>query len=336
MSGGKQATVEATPAYPGAGTAMTNLSNTAAAVSGTMGQPYGGQLVAGFSPSQQVGQNELMNYMSTNPNQYMYDPGYQAARSDLMNTAAGKYVSPNSPFTQGMQQYYMTQVYPQIQAQMNQQAARMGPLSGSAYENMTQNVTSQAEDYLSALGAQNWQTERQNQLNAISPAMSLTQQEQYAPSTWIQNLMSLGAPAQQQQQNQLTAAYNEFLRQRQEQLSTLNLAPAASQVMNYSYDPGKPSFFQQYISPMMSVLGSSGGQNMMGGIGTGLSSFFGGKSNQGVAGGGFGSGLSSYESPSFYGGGNLSDSFSNYQAGQLGSMDTGSQLSNFNLGGYSY
>ena len=274
MSGGKAPSVTATPQYPAYNEAMNTMGNLANQWAGQLGQPYGGNMVANFSPAQQTAQTQLQSYMNTNPTGYMQDPGYQAARTNLMNTAAGDYTTANSPYTQQMSQYYLNQVLPQSQALMNQQAARMGNLSGSSYDYLNSQLGQSAQNQLLAYGAQNYATERQNQLNALSPAMNLTQQEQYAPSNWINNLMNLGSASQNLNQEQLSAAYNDFLRQQQQQMSVINMAPQAAQQMNYSYDPGKQSFMQQYVMPILQwsaspFTGNSGGSGS--GQGTNLS-----------------------------------------------------------------
>jgi hypothetical protein len=255
---GSQGSVTYTDKYPGYAQAAQTMGNVANQYAGQLGQPYGGQLVAGFSPAQQQSQSYLQNYLQSpiSMSNYAQNPLFQAGAQNLYNTVGGQYVSPNSPFTQGMNQYYMSQVYPQMQAQLNQQLARTGSLSGSGAQYQMGNLAQQGQDYLTALGAQNYQTERQNQLNAIPEAMNAAMSMQQAPAAQEQMLYQMGLPAQQQQQSQLTAAYQDYLRQQNQLQSALNPSQGLMQAagaQNVQYNPGSGGIFSNFIAPALDV-----------------------------------------------------------------------------------
>ena len=259
---GKSPSVDSNPTYPGYGNAINQMAGKAQQYIGQMGTPYGGQLVAGFSPTQQVAQNYQQN-VAGSMQPYTSDPLYQQAYQQLYNTVGGAYTSPNSPYTQQMSQYYMNQVYPQLQAQMNQQAGRMGNLSGSPYEYLNSQLGQAGQNQLLAYGAQNYATERQNQLNAVQPAEQMAQLTQAAPSALYNQLMQMGQAGQTQQQNELTAAYQEYQRQQnqlQQSLSPGSMLPTAQQ-QTYSYNPGSGGVFSNYIAPALDVGAAATGQS---------------------------------------------------------------------------
>ena len=251
--GGDSPEVSYSPTYPGYHSALGSLGQQASSFAGQLGQPYGGQMVAGFSPAQQSAQNYLQNWMSSAQTPYTQYPMYQAAAQNLMDTVSGAYVQPNSPFTQGMSQYYMGQVYPRMQAQLNQQAAREGSLSSSGFERMSSDLASQGQDYLTSLGAQNYQTERANQLNSLTPAMNVAQQYQYAPAQMIQTLQGLGTYAQQQQQSELSAQYQDWQRARQEELQNLSQSYGLGAQQQATYNQGSGGAFSNYVAPALDI-----------------------------------------------------------------------------------
>ena len=264
---GTAPSVSTSDKYPGYTDAVNQMGQVAQKYIGQMGQPYGGQLVAGFSPGQQQAQTYLGNYLN-NPassTNYAQDPLYQAAQNQLQATVSGAYTSPNSPYTQQMSQYYMNQVAPQANALMNQNAARMGNLSGSGYEYMSGQLGQAAQNQLLAYGAQNYSTERQNQLNAVPQAESMAQLTQAAPQSLYNQLMSMGQGAQTQQQNELSAAYQEYQRQQNSMAQSLNPGSmlGAANAQNYSYDQGHAGIFSNYIAPALDAGASLTGNSYL-------------------------------------------------------------------------
>jgi hypothetical protein len=150
--------------------------------------------VAGFNPYQFAGFDMTANRAMA-PNALL-----QNAESNLADTLGGKFLDGN-PYVDNM----VTQNMDEWQGRLGSQGLGSGSFGNA---NLTQSVTQGAQNAANALRYQNYDAERGRQMQGLGMAPSIYGMG-YMPA---QQMLGIGGTMQQQGQNQLNAAQNEFMR----------------------------------------------------------------------------------------------------------------------------
>jgi hypothetical protein len=253
------------PMYPGYSNAMNTMGNVASQQAGTLGTPYGGSLTAAMSPTQQSAQNLLSQFSGLGgayTQNWAQNPIYQQAQQNMMYNLSGQGVTGRSPQTEALYKIATEQTLPEAQAGLHQALARTGGLHGYGAGTEEARLQGDTTNYLNAIFGQQAQNERnvQNQFTQMAP--SWAQAEYMAPAQQYETLMSLGQAGQTQQQNELNAQYQEFMRQRQEQLYPVQQAQSASQIYpSYTVTPGEAGGggWADWAAPIGGLLGGGVG-----------------------------------------------------------------------------
>lgn len=329
---------------------LSQLGDYAQTIIPTLGKPYSGELTAPMNSQQNQSYSGLNNYLS-GATPYTQGPQYQAANQQIMDTLSGKYLGQQSPYELAVNNQLLTQQYPEMQNTLNQQLARRGTFSTGYGGQMQEKLNTDVMAQLATNRGAQYNIERKNQLNAVSPAMTSAQTMYQAPIDQLSQLLGVGNQIQQQQQTVDTNAYNEFNRQRQEQLGAMTPSSTASSLgsmllspdkYDYSMTPGKASAFSSYIAPAIQLAGLAGAgftggasipiANKIAGLGNSASQNYGANSGNFANLTGAFSGLAG----SAYGGGSggMSDFFTNLMYGQGAAQDN--QLANYMMGSMNY
>lgn len=164
--------------------------NQAAGVANLPYTPYSGARIADFTPEQNLG------FGMTTANALGSYQGGQDANRTLDDTINGKYLTADSnPYLKGA----VDQALGGVQGQVNSQFSGNNYGSSAHEQWLGQNLANTALP----IYAQNYQNERQNQLNASQYAGGLS-------NTNISNLLGVGAQQQGLNQNLNDLAYNEY------------------------------------------------------------------------------------------------------------------------------
>lgn len=257
---GKEAEVvktEKQAKYPGFETAMQEMANMAPGLAGKLGESYGGSIVADQDPLQKAAYQKFSDFMGQGGSgQYMNNPLYSTAKGTMMDVLNGKYLKENNPLVEYTRNKLMTQDLPDAQNRMRQAQSVRGNFYSTPGMNEEFDLNKAANDTMAGVYANNYQTELNRLMSFLNPSMQLAQSEAQIPLTDINNMQQMGAYQQQQTQTEDTAAYNEWLRARQEQMMPLQMAPQGSQIYpqyDYSMTKAEASPFQKYISPALQI-----------------------------------------------------------------------------------
>jgi len=181
---------------------------------GTIGQPgraYGGQMVAGLSPYEQMGLRGLSG-MTMTPGAYMGDPATMGA---LQRISSGMYASP-AGFMAGPGKQLLESWQEEIMPELRGEYGRKGLFLGTGRQRAEQESAESLMDVLTRGMVEYEQTGRAQQLQAIptmlqAPAQLETQR--------LQNILGIsgaqmqaGAVPRELEQAGLSAQYQEFLR----------------------------------------------------------------------------------------------------------------------------
>lgn len=200
---------------------------------------YQGQMIAGFSPQQQMGMQQVQDASTA------YQPGLQQAQNMVSNSA--QQWSPQAA-QQYMNPYAMAFLAPQLQQLAIQQGqqqlgidrnatqagafgdARHGVAQGlqNFYGNLAQNdLVAQGMNHAYDTGLQAFQQGQQQQLGAGTQMGQLAAANQTLGLAGGNANFSTGSQQQQLSQEQLTNAYQNFQNQTQWPITGLNLRMAA-------------------------------------------------------------------------------------------------------------
>jgi len=253
-------------------------------------QPYTGQTVAPLTGAQNQGLNNIVQTASNG------SPLLPASNELALDTINGKFLNPqtnpylNDTFnaaSDAVTRAYQTATAPQTSSAM-EAAGRYG---SGAYGQMVSQNERNLGTTLGNLGTNifgtNYQNERQNQLNTMNNTGNLMQNAYIDPNM----LLQAGGIQQQQQQNEITGAINQYM---QGQYAPWQNAQMYQSLIGGNYGQSGTvnttgTTTQQtpyYSNPLGSVLGGAmslaslavpgaSGVSALGNIGSGISRMFG-------------------------------------------------------------
>lgn len=178
---------------------------------GKTGPSYNGELVAPLSDAQNKSQDVLKDY-ANNPNSYTGGQGYQDAINQLDKTVTGGYDPSTSPYYQAMKAEAARNNSLALQ-QVDNQAGMGNRFNGGARLQAEGNVNAQTANNENAILGQLSQQDIQNRLTASPQLAALSAAQTQMPAEVSQNLQTLGALPQQNQQAYDTAVLNQWMNQ---------------------------------------------------------------------------------------------------------------------------
>lgn len=241
--------------YPSSKDAMTQISELAPGLVGKLGEAYGGEMVAGQDPMQKAAYQQFLQYMQGGGSAgYQNNPLYSQSKGLMSDVLGGKYLGQNTPMMQYLNQKMYGEQVPTAMDELSRRLGIRGNFYSSAGIGQEGDIMENANTTMMGLYGQQYQNELNRQMGMIPTGMQTAQNEANAPLNDINMMNQMGAYQQQQQQTQDTAAQNEWLRQRQEQMMPLQMAPQMSQMYpeyDYSMTQGEASPFSKWISPAL-------------------------------------------------------------------------------------
>jgi len=175
------------------------------------GEAYTGDLVAGLSEPEQISQDLLAQYLAGSP--ATNDPLFQAAESELTNTLSG---DTYDPVGGAYYQAYRNAVQRELRNATNELAARTSASDqffGGGRIAEEGKLQEGAVNTLALELGRLSEAERQRRLEAVQPALTMTQYKETAPLTRVAAAQEYGALPRQIEQAELDAAYQEWNRQ---------------------------------------------------------------------------------------------------------------------------
>ena len=224
------------------------------------GQPFGGQMTAPMSEYETMGLKGLGEYLSeplpTESNLF------GMTTEELENTLSGK---TDDPATGPYYEAYRTKVMREMQQAKDRIAARSSgrdAFFGGGRMDQEREVEEGAMGSLAQVLGRLFENERMNRLNAVPMALNQMGWAENVPQSRIAASQALGALPRQIEQAELTARYQDFVRQLQDMGMSLQAAVGLA--------TSKPEYWMPQpadTSGMASGLGSLAMLAMMGGGG---------------------------------------------------------------------
>jgi len=224
------------------------------------GQPYGGQMTAPMSEYETMGLKGLGEYLSeplpTESNLF------GMTTEELENTLSGKTYDPaTGPYYEA----YRTNVMRELQQAKDRIAARSSgrdAFFGGGRLEQEREVEEGAMGSMAQVLGQLYENERMNRLNAVPMALNQMGWAENVPQSRVAASQALGTLPRQIEQDELTARYQDFVRQLQDMGYSLQQAVGMA--------TSKPEYWMPEpanTSGMASGLGSLAMLAMMGGGG---------------------------------------------------------------------
>jgi len=248
---------EKTSKYPGFDTAMNEMSGMAPGLAGKLGEAYGGDRTAQMDPLQQAAYQKFSQYMNSGGSgNYMNDPQYQQAKGLRGDVLGGKYLEQDNPLVDYTRNKLMTEQVPDAMEQARRRQSIRGNYYSKAAVDQETDIMDNANDAMAGVYANQYGGELNRQMGMIDPAMRTAQTEGQVPMTDINQMIQMGEFPRQLEQQEMDTQYNEWLRQRSEQMTPLNMAPKGSQMYpeyDYNMTEGEPSAFESWINPALQI-----------------------------------------------------------------------------------
>jgi hypothetical protein len=205
------------------------------------GQPYSGQLSAPMDTYQNQGMQFLQKYLDQQG-----QPGATSvtdnAANEINTTLTGGYDPSTSPFFKATRDAAMVEKQ-SAQNRLNQGLGARGKYFSSEALNEGQQLETNTSNFLNQTLSGMAEKERQNRLTAAGMAPAISAAQNKAAMAPIAAATTFGAIPQEQQQADLERQYQEFQRQRNEQIGVLSAASGAySKLGKTPVIPAKPSF----------------------------------------------------------------------------------------------
>ena len=223
------------------------------------GQPYGGQMTAPMSEYETMGLKGLGEYLSeplpTESNLF------GMTTEELENTLSGKTYDPaTGPYYEA----YRTNVMREMQQAKDRIAARSSgrdAFFGGGRMDQEREVEEGAMGSMAQVLGRLYENERMNRLNAVPMALNQMGWAENVPQSRVAASQALGALPRQIEQAELTARYQDFVRQLQEMGMTLQAAigMATSKPEYWMPEPADTSWMGNAAGSMAQFYAMGGG-----------------------------------------------------------------------------
>lgn len=293
-SGGGQNTVTQTQQIPEWQKEFAQANESiASSIASQPYQPYQGQMIAGFTPQQQMGMQQTQD--ASNAYQPYLDQAHQISSNAVQPwdaAAAQQYMNPYAMAALAPQMQQLQLQQGQNQLSLNRNAAQAGAYGDARhgvaqgmnnfYGNLAMNdLVGQGMNHAYDTGFQAFQGQQAAQLAQANQIAGMGAQAQQLGLAGGNANFNAGSQAQQLQQQQLSTSYQNFLQQKNYPIDMLNLRIAALSNSPYNtaqYTTMAPSnatamnigAFGALAGGLGSMLGGGGGAT-----GAGASNIFG-------------------------------------------------------------
>ena len=223
------------------------------------GQPYGGTLTAGLSDIEKTGLGSLEDFLSSTPS--TETPLFGLAQGELEKTLAGGEYDPiGGTYYQAFRKAVMRELRDAKDRLAAETSAADKFFGGGRIKTAGRLEESAMGDLAQVLG-QLFENERTRRLSAVGPALQLATYGELAPLQRIEAALSLGARPREIEQAELTAQYQEWLRQLEDLGIPLSVVTgmALQSPDFYTEEPSDLSGSYGNLGAALAMLAASGG-----------------------------------------------------------------------------